>query len=98
METIHEKEQIIAMLRVGDEAPKFKAVTPQGPINFSDDYVEKWVILYSHPADFKPVCTSESIALASLENKFIKENCKLVGLSIDGLYGHIAWLRTIKIR
>ena len=96
METIQEKEQITAMPRIGDKAPKFKAVTTQGDINFPDDYVGKWVILFSHPADFTPVCTSEFITFASLEEKFEKANCKLVGLSIDGLYSHIAWLRTIK--
>lgn len=96
METIQEKEQITAMPRIGDAAPKFKAVTTQGDINFPDDYIGKWVILFSHPADFTPVCTSEFITFASLEDKFEKANCKLVGLSIDGLYSHIAWLRTIK--
>ncbi len=96
MEPIQEKEQITAMPRIGDKAPKFKAVTTQGDINFPDDYVGKWVILFSHPADFTPVCTSEFITFASLEEKFEKANCKLVGLSIDGLYSHIAWLRTIK--
>mgnify|MGYP003634624107 FL=1 len=96
METIQEKEQIFAMPRIGDAAPKFKAITTQGDINFSDNYVGKWVILFSHPADFTPVCTSEFITFASLEEKFEKANCKLVGLSIDGLYSHIAWLRTIK--
>lgn len=96
METLQEKEQVIAMPRIGDEAPKFKAVTTQGDINFPDDYAGKWVILFSHPADFTPVCTTEFITFAHLENKFAKANCQLVGLSIDGLYSHIAWLRTIK--
>ncbi|TYC10551.1 peroxiredoxin [Bizionia gelidisalsuginis] len=96
METIQEKEQITAMPRIGDEAPKFQAVTTQGNINFPDDYAGKWVILFSHPADFTPVCTSEFITFAHLEEKFDNANCKLVGLSIDGLYSHIAWLRTIR--
>lgn len=96
METIQEKEQITAMPRIGDEAPRFKAVTTQGDINFPDDYIGKWVILFSHPADFTPVCTSEFITFAHLEAQFNKANCQLVGLSIDGLYSHIAWLRTIK--
>ncbi len=96
METIHEQEQITAMPRIGDDAPKFNAVTTQGDINFPDDYAGKWVILFSHPADFTPVCTSEFMTFAYLEDKFEKANCKLVGLSIDGLYSHIAWLRTIK--
>ena len=54
------------------------------------------MILFSHPADFTPVCTSEFMTFASMEDKFAKANCKLVGLSVDGLYSHIAWLRTIK--
>lgn len=84
------------MPRIGDPAPKFTAVTTQGEINFPDQYKGSWVILFSHPADFTPVCTSEFMTFASLEEKFEKANCKLVGLSVDGLYSHIAWLRTIK--
>ncbi len=88
--------QITAMPRIGDKAPVFKAVTTQGPINFPTDFSGSWVILFSHPADFTPVCTSEFMTFATLEAKFAQANCKLVGLSIDGLYSHIAWLRTIK--
>ncbi len=90
------ESQIIPMPRIGDNAPEFKAVTTQGPINFPGDYSGSWVILFSHPADFTPVCTSEFMTFASQEEKFAKANCKLVGLSVDGLYSHIAWLRTIK--
>lgn len=88
--------QAVSMPRIGDPAPSFKAVTTQGPINFPKDYKGDWVILFSHPADFTPVCTSEFMTFASMEDKFAKANCKLVGLSVDGLYSHIAWLRTIK--
>ena len=88
--------QITPMPRIGDKAPEFKAVTTQGPINFPADYSGSWVILFSHPADFTPVCTSEFMTFATLEEKFAQANCKLVGLSVDGLYSHIAWLRTIK--
>jgi len=87
---------ITPMPRIGDPAPAFKAVTTQGPINFPEDYKGSWVILFSHPADFTPVCTSEFMTFATLEEKFAQANCKLVGLSVDGLYSHIAWLRTIK--
>lgn len=93
---MQEQEQITAMPRIGDKAPDFKAITTQGDINFPYDYKGEWVILFSHPADFTPVCTSEFMTFANLEGKFDKANCKLVGLSIDGLYSHIAWLRTIK--
>jgi peroxiredoxin 2/4 len=88
--------QTVAMPRIGDNAPAFKAVTTQGEINFPADYSGSWVILFSHPADFTPVCTSEFMTFATLESKFERANCKLVGLSVDGLYSHIAWLRTIK--
>jgi peroxiredoxin (alkyl hydroperoxide reductase subunit C) len=84
------------MPRIGDKAPPFKAVTTQGEINFPEQYAGKWVILFSHPADFTPVCTSEFMTFATMEEKFAELNCQLVGLSVDGLYSHIAWLRTIK--
>ena len=86
----------VCMPRIGDKAPAFKAVTTQGEINFPEQFAGSWVILFSHPADFTPVCTSEFMTFASLEEKFSELNCKLVGLSVDGLYSHIAWLRTIK--
>ena len=96
METLLEQDKIIGMPRIGDSAPAFNAMTTQGEINFPEDYSGEWVILFSHPADFTPVCTSEFMTFAHLEDKFAQANCKLVGLSIDGLYSHIAWLRTIK--
>lgn len=85
-----------SMPRIGEKAPSFKAVTTQGEIHFPDQYKGSWVILFSHPADFTPVCTSEFMTFASMEKQFSELNCKLVGLSVDGLYSHIAWLRTIK--
>lgn len=88
--------QVIPMPRIGDPAPAFTAVTTQGTINFPEDFKGSWVILFSHPADFTPVCTSEFMTFATLEEKFAQANCKLVGLSVDGLYSHIAWLRNIK--
>ncbi len=84
------------MPRIGEQAPAFKAVTTQGEINFPADYSGSWVILFSHPADFTPVCTSEFMTFASMEKQFAEVNWKVVGLSVDGLYSHIAWLRTIK--
>ena len=84
------------MPRIGEQAPAFTAVTTQGPINFPADYEGKWVIFFSHPADFTPVCTSEFITFASMREQFAAYNTELVGLSVDGLYSHIAWLRTIK--
>ena len=84
------------MPRIGDLAPSFKAVTTQGEINFPGDFKGKWKILFSHPADFTPVCTSEFMTFASMAQEFEALNTQLVGLSVDGLYSHIAWLRTIK--
>ncbi|PQP43534.1 peroxiredoxin [Mycolicibacterium austroafricanum] len=84
------------MPRIGDPAPSFTAATTQGDINFPADYLGRWVILFSHPADFTPVCTSEFITFASMQDEFAAYNTDLVGLSVDGLYSHIAWLRTIK--
>jgi len=95
MQTTNETT-MTSMPRIGDKAPAFKAVTTQGDIVFPDQYAGSWVILFSHPADFTPVCTSEFMTFASLESKFAELDCKLVGLSVDGLYSHIAWLRTIK--
>lgn len=89
-------EKTYAMPRIGDKAPSFKAVTTQGEINFPEDYAGKWTILFSHPADFTPVCTSEFMTFASMQKDFEALNTQLVGLSVDGLYSHIAWLRTIK--
>ncbi len=90
------ENKVYSMPRIGEPAPEFKAVTTQGEINFPEDYKGSWVILFSHPADFTPVCTSEFMTFATMEDQFEKANCKLVGLSVDGLYSHIAWLRTIK--
>ncbi len=81
---------------IGDKAPSFKAKTTQGEIQFPEDYKGKWVILFSHPADFTPVCTTEFMTFASMQGEFKALNCELVGLSIDSIYAHIAWLRTIK--
>ncbi|MDD4202576.1 MAG: peroxiredoxin [Candidatus Omnitrophica bacterium] len=81
---------------IGQTAPAFTAKTTQGTINFPEDYKGSWVILFSHPADFTPVCTTEFMTFATMEKDFNDRNCKLIGLSIDGMYSHIAWLRTIK--
>ena len=91
-----ENQETFQMPRIGEKAPSFKAVTTQGEINFPEQYDGSWVILFSHPADFTPVCTSEFMTFATMAPKFEEANCKLVGLSVDGLYSHIAWLRTIK--
>jgi len=91
-----ESEQRMPM--IGDPAPAFKAETTQGPINFPEDYKGKWVVFFSHPADFTPVCTTEFMTFASMAEEFRELNCELLGLSIDSTYSHIAWLRTIHER
>jgi len=81
---------------IGEKAPAFTAETTQGPIKFPDDFAGKWIIFFSHPADFTPVCTTEFMTFACMQAEFEALNCKLLGLSIDSTYSHIAWLRTIK--
>ncbi len=83
---------------IGERAPEFVANTTQGEIHFPQDYKGKWVILFSHPGDFTPVCTTEFITFGSMLDQFRQLNCELIGLSIDSNYSHIAWLRTITER
>jgi len=90
------EQKQVSMPLIGDPAPSFTAVTTQGTINFPDDYKGHWVILFSHPADFTPVCTTEFMTFASMADDFEKLNTKLIGLSVDSLYAHIAWLRKIQ--
>ncbi len=93
---MEQHEEMVRMPLIGDDAPAFEAVTTQGNISFPNDYKGKWVILFSHPADFTPVCTTEFMAFASMHEEFKALNVELIGLSVDSLYAHIAWLRTIK--
>lgn len=81
---------------IGEKAPAFDAVTTQGNIKFPEDYKGKWVILFSHPADFTPVCTTEFMTFGSMIDEFKELNTELIGLSVDSLYAHIAWLRKIQ--
>ena len=91
-----EDQAVNKMPLIGEPAPAFTAVTTQGPINFPEDYAGKWVILFSHPADFTPVCTTEFMTFATMADEFKALNTELVGLSVDSLYAHIAWLRKIQ--
>jgi len=83
------------MPRIGERAPDFEALTTQGPLTMSD-LRGQWVVLFSHPADFTPVCTTEFVALARRAEEFARRNVKLVGLSIDSIHSHLAWLRNIE--
>ena len=89
------EEKVNSMPLIGEKAPSFEAVTTQGKIKFPEDYKGKWIILFSHPADFTPVCTTEFMTFASMMKDFEELNTQLVGLSVDSLYAHIAWLRKI---
>lgn len=91
-----ERTERPTMPLIGDIAPGFQARTTKGRINFPEDYKGKWVILFSHPADFTPVCTTEFIKCATMQEGFRQLNTELVGLSVDSLYSHISWLAAIK--
>ncbi len=87
-----------SMPLIGDDAPAFKARTTQGMVNFPEDYKGKWVIFFSHPSDFTPVCTTEFIKCATMQEELKKLNTELIGLSVDSIYSHLAWLETIRDR
>jgi peroxiredoxin 2/4 len=82
-------------LRLGDIAPDFRARTTAGERALSD-YRGKWLIFFSHPADFTPVCTTEFVGLSMAANQFAAMDCELLGLSVDSLFSHLAWLRAIR--
>ena len=84
------------MLKINEVAPNFTAITTHGKIDFHEWIGESWVILFSHPKDFTPVCTTELGYMASVENKFTKRNCKLIGLSIDSVEDHNLWKKDIE--
>ncbi len=84
-----------AMPRLNEPAPDFNAVTTHGTKTLAD-YKGKWLVLFSHPADFTPVCTTEFIAFAKRHDEFQAMNTELLGLSIDSHYSHLAWIRNIK--
>lgn len=90
------ENEIIPSLRIGDMAPVFDAISTQGKIHFPMDFNGKWIILFSHPSDFTPVCTSEFLIFGAMANEFEALNCQLIGLSVGSLYSHIAWLRAIR--
>ncbi len=81
---------------IGDAAPAFRAESTSGPINFPEDYKGKWVVLFSHPADFTPVCTSEIATFAALHDEFLAMNAELLGVSVDSVSSHLAWMKNIQ--
>ena len=83
-------------LRIGDEAPNFTAESTQGTVDFHEWIGDGWAVLFSHPKDFTPVCTTELGYMAGLQPEFAKRNCKIVGLSIDSVKDHKAWSKDIE--
>jgi peroxiredoxin 2/4 len=95
MEVIREKISVPGLPRIGDPAPNFEALTTQGPVKL-EDFRGSWLVLFSHPADFTPVCTTEFIEFAGLQPEFKKRGVEILGLSVDSLPSHIAWIRNIE--
>jgi peroxiredoxin (alkyl hydroperoxide reductase subunit C) len=86
-----------APLRLGDTAPNFEARSTMGPVSLSD-FRGRWLLLFSHPGDFTPVCTSEFVALSKAADRFAGLDCALLAISVDSLYSHLAWVRAIRDR
>ncbi|MCX8190785.1 MAG: peroxiredoxin [Candidatus Aenigmarchaeota archaeon] len=82
--------------KLGEPMPQFKAITTKGEIEFPNDYRGKWIVFFSHPADFTPVCTTEFYAFQKRYEEFKKLNAELIGLSIDQVFSHIKWIEWIK--
>lgn len=95
--TMNDTVTTLRALRIGDPAPEFRARTTCGERSLAD-YRGRWLLLFAHPADFTPVCTSEFISFAKAQDKFDAIGCELLGLSVDSLYSHLAWLRDIHER
>ena len=89
-------EECIKMPLLGDKVTSFEAQTTKGPVKFPEDYAGKWVVLFSHPADFTPVCTTEFFAFQKRYPDFRALGCELIGLSIDQIFSHIKWMEWIK--
>ena len=90
------ENSVSSMPLIGDPAPAFRSMTTMVKVNFPEDYRGKWVVFFSHPADFTPVCTTEFIALARRADEFREINTELLGLSIDSLHSHLAWAESIE--
>ncbi len=91
-----EQVQMTSMPRIGDKVPDFEALTTTGNLTFSDYNKGHWVVFFSHPADFTPVCTTELSGFATEKEFFAAHNTKLIGLSIDSIHAHIAWVNAVQ--
>lgn len=89
-------EKQVSIPLIGQDAPAFMAASTQGEVNFPENYKKKWVVLFSHPADFTPVCTTEFMGFQDKYADFQAINTELVGYSVDGVHSHIEWVRNIK--
>ena len=96
METLEAPTTYKPMPRIGDQAPDFEAVTTKGKIRFSEFAKDKWVVLFSHPADFTPVCTTEMSGFATRKQEFEDLNTELIGLSIDSIHAHLGWVQNVR--
>lgn len=90
------QENMTMMPRIGDMAPDFEAVTTTGNIKLSDYAKDKWIVMFSHPADFTPVCTTEMTGFAVRQEEFKAMNTELLGLSIDSIHSHLAWVNNVR--
>ncbi len=90
------EQEVNVMPRIGDQAPDFVAVTTKGNIKFSEFAKDKWIVLFSHPADFTPVCTTEMTGFAQRKNEFDALNTEIIGLSIDSIHSHLAWVNNVR--
>ena len=95
MTTVEEAPVARGLPRLGEPAPDFEAVTTQGTVRLTD-FRGSWLVLFSHPADFTPVCTTEFIGFAGIYQKLQERHTELLGLSVDSVYSHIGWLRNIE--
>lgn len=95
MENNQENTKPFSLPRIGSPAPQFEIATTHGTLKL-EDFKGSWVIMFSHPADFTPVCTTEFLAFAEIHPQLREMNCELIGLSIDSVYSHIAWVRNIE--
>ncbi|MGM7700610.1 peroxiredoxin [Pseudalkalibacillus sp. Hm43] len=95
MEGVKEEVEQVSLPRIGSTAPDFSANTTQGEIRLSD-YKGKWVVMFSHPADFTPVCTTEFVAFQEIFSELEDLNTELIGLSVDSISSHLAWIRNIE--
>jgi peroxiredoxin (alkyl hydroperoxide reductase subunit C) len=89
------KDEALGLPVLGKAAPDFEAVTTQGTLRLSD-YKGTWIVLFSHPADFTPVCTTEFMAFSNIYDDLRKRNTELLGLSVDSVSSHIAWIRNVE--